>query len=129
MIKFFNKLNVYYQTALLSCGSGVVLSLALLFLFFIGWGEIVLGLIIGILFGIIIYMINGLIENKYANGKHYRLSVAYIFIRLGLLVGFILGMSFLYYNGGVHTFNVIAITGGYLLVETVFILLHLREQK
>ena len=67
-------------------------------------------------------MINGIIEQLHG----YRLSVAYIFIRLLLLVGFMLGMSFLYYRSNVHTFNIIAIAGGYFLVEIIFIVLHLR---
>ena len=122
MITNFNKLNTYYKTALLSLFTGVGLSLILMFLFFIGQSEIILGLIIGILFGIIIYVINGIIEQFHS----YRLSVAYIFIRLLFLVGFMFGMSFLYYKGNVHAFNVVAIAGGYFVVEIIFIVLHLR---
>lgn len=129
MTSFWNKLNVYYKTALLSLGVGAVLSLVLMFLFFIGQGEIVLGLILGILFGIIIYMINGIIENKQLNSGGYRLSVAFVFIRLVLLVGFMVGMGFLYYQGGVHTFNIIGIAGGYFIVELLFIVLHLRKRN
>ena len=129
MLTAFNKLNIYYKTAVLAFLSGVFLNLVLLFLFFIGWSEIILGLILGLIFGIIIYMINGLIENSRFNSKGYRLLVAFIFIRLALLVGFIFGMSFLYYRANVHTFNVFAIGGGYLLVEAIFIALHLRENR
>ena len=129
MLNAFNKLNIYYKTSVLAFLSGVLLTLVLMFLFFIGWGEIVLGLILGIIFGIIIYMINGIIENKQLNAKSYRPLVAFIFIRLALLVGFIFGMSFLYYRANVHTFNVLAIGGGYLFVEAIFIILHLRERR
>ncbi len=129
MTSFWNKLNVYYKTALLSLAIGVVLSLVLMFLFFIGQGEIVLGLSLGIMFGIIIYMINGIIENKQLNSGGYRLSVAFVFIRLVLLAGFLVGMAFLYYPGNVHTFNIIAIAGGYFLVEIAFIVLHLRNRN
>ena len=122
MITAFNKLNIYYKTAFLSLVVGAVLSLVLMFLFFIGQSEIILGLIIGILFGIIIYMINGLIDRTQNN----KLLIGFIFTRLLLLIGYMFGMSFLYYQGGVHTFNVIAIAGGYLLVELIFILLHVR---
>ena len=128
MLTSFHKLNIFYKTALISFLLGVILSLVLMFLFFIGWAEIILGLIIGLLFGIIIYVINGIIENRQTNQRSYRLSIAFIFIRLVLLVGFMLGMGFLYYRGNVHTFNVIAIAGGYFLVELTFILLHLRER-
>ena len=58
MTSFWNKLNVYYKTALLSLAIGVVLALILMFLFFMGLGEIVLGISLGILFGIIIYISN-----------------------------------------------------------------------
>ena len=125
MITSFNKLNVYYKTALLSLFVGVVLTLALMFLFFIGQSEIILGLILGLLFGTIIYMINGIIEQH----QGYRLSVAFIFTRLILLIGFMVGMALLYYKGNVHLFNVIAIAGGYFISEVLFIVLHLRERK
>lgn len=128
MLTFFNKLNIFYKTALLSLVLGAVLTLALMFLFFIGWAEIILGLIIGILFGIIIYVINGIIESRQINQNTYHFSIAFVFIRLILLIVFMFGMGFLYYRGNVHAFNVIAIAGGYLLVEILFILLHLRER-
>ena len=128
MLTFYNRLNIFFKTAFLSFLLGVVLSLALMFLFFIGWSEIILGLIIGILFGIIIYVINGIIDNRQLEHNGYRLSVAFVFVRLVLLVGFMLGMGFLYYRGNVHAFNIIAIAGGYFLVELTFILLHLRER-
>lgn len=129
MTSFWNKLNVYYKTALLSLAIGVVLSLVLMFLFFIGQGEIVLGLSLGILFGIIIYLINGIIENKQEDSHKYRLTVAFMFTRLVLLVGFMVGMGFLYYPGNVHAFNIIAIAGGYFIVEIAFIVLHLRKRN
>lgn len=124
MITAFNKLNVFYKTAILAFMLGAVLTLALMFLFFIGYSEIILGLILGLLFGIIIYVINGLVDEYRGN----RLLITFIFVRLALLVGFILGMSFLYYMGNVHTFNVIAIAGGYMLTEIIFIVLHLRNR-
>ena len=129
MTSFWNKLNVYYKTALLSLAIGVVLSLVLMFLFFIGQGEIVLGLSLGILFGIIIYLINGIIENKQEESHKYRLTVAFMFTRLVLLVGFMVGMGLLYYPGNVHAFNIIAIAGGYFIVEIAFIVLHLRKRN
>ena len=129
MTSFWNKLNVYYKTALLSLAIGVVLALILMFLFFMGLGEIVLGISLGILFGIIIYLINGIIENKQEESNKYRLSVAFVFIRLVLLVGFMVGMGFLYYPGNVHTFNIIGIAGGYFIVEIAFIVLHLRKRN
>ena len=127
MLTSFNKLNIFFKTALLSFILGVVLSLALMFLFFIGWSEIILGLIIGIIFGIIIYVINGIIDNRQIEQKSYRLSIVFIFVRLALLVGFMLGMGFLYYRANVHSFNVIAIAGGYFLVELTFIILQDRK--
>ena len=128
MIAYYNKLNNYFKTAVLSFLLGVVLTLALMFLFFIGWSEIILGLLLGIIFGIIMYVVNGLIESKRVSDHSYRLLVAFIYIRLALVVGFIFGMSALYYWGNVHAFNVIAIAGGYLLVELIFILLHVRNR-
>ena len=129
MLISFNKLNTYFKTAVLSFLLGVVLTLTLMFLFFIGQSEIILGLILGIIFGIIIYVINGIIDNKQSEQNGYRLSIAFIFIRLVLLIVFMLGMGFLYYRAGVHSFNIIAIAGGYFLVEIIFILLHLRERN
>ena len=126
MLTFFNKLNIFFKTAIISFLVGVILALILMFLFFIGYAEIVLGLIIGIIFGIIVYVINGIIENYQLRSNNYRFSVAFVFIRLVLLIGFMFGMAALYYIGNVHTFNVIAVAGGCFLVELIFILLHLR---
>ena len=129
MPKALEKLNVYYRTAIFSLFIGVLIDLALLVLFFIGYAEIPLGILLGVLFGNIIYIINGIIEDKGKDQKAYRLATAFIFIRLLLLVGFIVGMSYLYYRGNVHTFNVFALAGGYFICEIVFIVLHLKEDR
>ena len=68
-------------------------------------------------------------ENKQEESHKYRLTVAFMFTRLVLLVGFMVGMGFLYYPGNVHAFNIIAIAGGYFIVEIAFIVLHLRKRN
>lgn len=128
MKQFFNKLNPYYQTSLFSAVLLVLINLVLMFMYFIGLSEITLGLSLGVLFALIIYLINGIIEDRQNEKRAYHLSVTFIFIRLILLALFLLGIGFLYYRGNVHAFNIFAVAGGYFLVEFIFIVIMMRKK-
>lgn len=127
MIKAFSKLNIYYKCSVLSGLFLIVLSLALIPFYFINLMEIPLGFLLGGAFGITIYFITGLLENK--RPEYYKWAIMISVFRFILLAILLFVVALCYYKLDIKIFNIFTVTGGYFICLIIFVLLFLKKKK
>ena len=127
MIKWFDKLNIYYKCSVLSA-IFLFLALALLPLFhFNNMNEYPLGLILGVSMGELIFILNGYLENKYPDT--YKWAVAFNVFRYLLFAILLIVLALCYYKWEIKVFNLFTYVSGYTLVYLIFIILYAYEGR
>lgn len=126
MRNWFNKLDISFQTALVSTIALAIIMAGTSFLFWMNLTEIPLGILLGCGTGIISYVIFGIISLKEKEGAKPVGSIAVTIVRFLLIAVVIFLSAWLYYNQGIKLFNVIAVAGGYLIPIIVLTLLILK---
>lgn len=123
----FEKLNIYHKCSVLSGLFLIVLSLALIPLYFFNYMDIPLGFMLGGSYGILIYFITGILENK--RDEHYKWAVVISFLRYLLFATLLVLVGLCYYKWDIKIFNIFSVVGGYLICLAVFIILFVIKSK
>lgn len=124
MLKRLKNLNQHYQTAIISISLGILLIAITSFLFFIGWMEIPLGFLIGLLIGALSYIALGIVDHQ-GNKKVTLYTILIISIRLVVLATFLFLVGYLYYFQNIRIFNIFSVVGGYLFTTITSIIVNL----
>lgn len=125
----FNKLNIYFRVTICSLILLVLFTLALAFLFFIGYKDIPSGIILGASINIISYFILGLFEQKMKNNSRGIGSIVVTISRFVILAVFLVLSGWLYYGKQIHIFNIFAVVGGYIFPLFVLLVLTAVQKK
>lgn len=130
MLEKIKNLNLYYKTAVYSSILGIGLVIITCFLFFIGWMEIPLGFLVGLIIGIISHLIMGVIDikNNKINSKGAFWSITVIILRLLILGAVLFLIGYLYYHLQIKIFNIFSASGGYIFVTMILIILTIRDK-
>lgn len=127
MKKAFDKLSICYKCAVLSGLFLLLLTLCLIPCFIFGYMDIPLGFIVGFSYGILLYSIVGLYEDKSHYGYKGAITIIVVkYLVFGALL-FLLGLC--YYRWDVKLFNLFTVVGGYLIVLVIYVVLNLMEGK
>lgn len=127
MKKWFDKLNIYHKCSVLSA---IFLFLAIVILIpchFFNFLEYPLGYILGISYGIIIFFINGLIENHNKTG--YKWAIVFVVLRYFIFALLLILVGLCYYMWEIKFFNLFLVTGGYMTSIVISLVLYLLENK
>lgn len=127
MKNWFISLNPSLKTAVFSSLVLTILMVVTCFLFFTGYSEIPLGILLGASVGIISYFVLGLLESKERNTKQ-SFTILIFIIRFILILGVILLTTYLYYVKNIHIFNVFAVLGGYIVPVICLMIITLRKE-
>lgn len=127
MKQWFDKLNIFYKCGFLSAIFLIIISLSLIPLYFVGWQEIPLGILLGLGYGSIIYILFGYIDNKKKNG--YFLMIMVSIFRYFIFAIILILIALCYYVWGIRYFNLIAYAGGYLINTIIFVILYFLENR
>lgn len=130
MLEKIKNLNLYYKTAVYSSILGIGLVIITCFLFFIGWMEIPLGFLVGLIIGIISHLSMGVIDikNNKINSKGAFWSITVIILRLLILGAVLFLIGYLYYHLQIKIFNIFSTSGGYIFVTVILIILTIRDK-
>ena len=123
------KLNIYYQVSLWSLISLFLLLVMTSWLFFVGYLDIPLGIVLGGLIGTTSYFVLALIDKKELETHHSIGSIIVAIARLLALLAAMLLAAFLYYQLNIKILNIFAIMGGYLLPLIVLLILTLQKKR
>lgn len=127
MKNWFISLNPSLKTAVFSSLVLTILMVVTCFLFFTGYSEIPLGILLGASVGIISYFVLGLLESKERNTKQ-SFTILIFIIRFILVLGVLLLTTYLYYVKNIHIFNVFAVLGGYIVPVICLMIITLRKE-
>lgn len=127
MKEWYRKLNIPMRTAVLSLVALLIVLVITSFLFFIGYSEIPLGILLGGGVGIISYALLGLVNNK--GDKKPIASIVLMIVRFLIVMGVLVLVGYLYYVEQIHLFNIFAVTGGYLLTVVCLFIAIRKEGK
>jgi len=123
------KLNIYYQVSLWSLISLFLLLVMTSWLFFVGYIDIPLGIILGGLIGVASYFILALIDKKELEKHHSFGSIIVAIGRILLLLVAMIVAAYLSYQLNIKVLNIFAIMGGYLLPLIVLLILTLKKKR
>jgi len=123
------KLNIYYQVSLWSLISLFLLLVMTSWLFFVGYLDIPLGIVLGGLIGTTSYFVLALIDKKELETHHSIGSIIVAIARLLALLAAMLLAAYLYYQLNIKILNIFAIMGGYLLPLIVLLILTLQKKR
>lgn len=129
MKEFFQKLNINYKTALVSSVVLCLLTLAILFMFFIGLREYPQGLLLGGLVGILPYLFFGLTEAKDKERGKFTWTIVINIVRFVFILGVMFLCGYLYYDRGYHIFNMFTLLGGYFIPLVTYTVLLMRSKQ
>ena len=108
--------SIYYKTSLIT----IVITLSLFALaipfFFFKLMEIPLGILLGGVFGALIYVVFGLFE-----GKKLSYTLVTLFLKTLVFVGAFIGICVLYFKANVRIFNPFAFMAMYIVPTIVLI--------
>ena len=121
MIKALSKLNIYHKCVVLSGLFLLVLSLALIPLYFLNYKDIPLGFILGGGYGLLSYFLIGILENK--RSEYYKWAVMISILRFVVLAALLFLVGLCYYKWDLKIFNIFTVVGGYFICLVVFIVL------
>ena len=127
MKKWFGKLNIYFKCSILSAIFLLLGALSLPIFNIFHLLEIPLGYILGSGFGIVIYFVNGLLEEK--NNQTYKWAVVFITLRYFLFALFLILLGLCYYYWEIRIFNLISFVGGYVTCIIISIIIYLLEGR
>lgn len=127
MKEWYRKLNIPMRTAVLSLVALLIVLVITSFLFFIGYSEIPLGILLGGGVGIISYALLGLVNNN--GSKKPIASIVLMIVRFLIVMGVLVLVGYLYYVEQIHLFNIFAVTGGYLLTVMCLFIAIRKEGK
>ncbi|MFA6675529.1 MAG: hypothetical protein WCS49_01445 [Bacilli bacterium] len=123
------KLNIYYQVSLWSLISLFLLLVMTSWLFFVGYLDIPLGIVLGGLIGTTSYFVLALIDKKELETHHSIGSIIVAIARVLALLAAMLLAAYLYYQLNIKILNIFAIMGGYLLPLIVLLILTLQKKR
>ncbi len=128
MKEWYAKLRLEYQVALWS--SIVIVGAVILCIpfFFFSLMEIPQGILLGGALSILIYIVLGLINNEEKAKRSLVLTIVVIFLKMLLIGGLLFLVGWLYYDKGVHAFNIFAVAGAYFVPLVVHLIL-VRKEK
>ena len=116
--------SIYYKTSLIT----LVITLSLFALaipfFFFKLMEIPLGILLGGVFGALIYVVFGLFE-----GKRLSYTVVTLILKTLVFVGAFIGICVLYYKAGLRIFNPFAFMAMYIIPTIVLIFVSRKGNK
>ena len=123
----FGKLNIYHKCSVLSGLFLLLISLALIPLYFFNYMDIPLGIILGGSYGVVIYFITGLFENK--RGEYYKWAIVISVLRFFVFAFLLVLTGLCYYILEIKIFNIFSVVGGYLVCVVVLVLLFIQQNK
>ena len=127
MIKALNKLNIYHKCVVLSGLFLILISLGLIPLYFYNHMDIPLGILLGGTYGILVYFIVGLLENK--RSDYYKWAILIAILRFFFLAVLLVLVALCYYKWELKIFNIFAVVGGYLICLVVLLLLFMLKKE
>ena len=129
MKEFFQKLNINYKTALVSSVVLCFITLAILFMFFIGLREYPQGLLLGGLVGILPYLFFGLTEPIDRRRGKITFSIIINIVRFIFILAVMFLCGYLYYDRGYHIFNMFTLMGGYFIPLVAYVVFLMRSKQ
>ena len=127
MKKWFDKLNIYFKCSILSAIFLLLSTISLPLFNHFNLLEIPLGYLLGSAFGILIYFVNGLLEEK--NKQTYKWAVVFITFRYFLFALFLILLGLCYYYWEIRIFNLFAFASGYVTCIIISLILYLLEGR
>ena len=116
--------SIYYKTSLIT----LVITLSLFALaipfFFFKLMEIPLGILLGGVFGALIYVVFGLFE-----GRKLSYAIVTLVLKTLVFVGAFIGICVLYYKAGLRIFNPFAFMAMYIIPTIVLIFVSRKGNK
>lgn len=128
MKNWLKGLNIYYQTVIISFAVLVILSIATIWLYFIGWKEIPIGYMVGCVVGEISYIITAILEDKFQLKKTTWPFIIMNVVRVVLIGGILFLTGYLYYARGIKVMNIFAEVVGYTSVIVCLIVLSIKKK-
>lgn len=123
----YDKLNIYHKCSVLSGLFILLISLALIPLYFFNYMDIPLGFMLGGLFGISTYFLVGVLENK--KNEYYKWAIVISILRFFVFAFLLVLVGLCYYIWEIKIFNIFSVVGGYLLCVVVLVILFLIQSK
>ena len=127
MKEWYQKLNIYHKTGILSLICGIITLILLIPLFFFNLKDVPLGIILGASFGALFYFIIGFNQRNAYSKKAMTIDIIVIILRFVLFAGALIGLALLYYLAKVRIFNIFAFAGAYLMSLLVYLILSRKE--
>lgn len=125
--KWFDNLNIYFKSSLLSTILLIVISLLLIPLYFFKLKEIPLGLMLGSGLGIIVYFLTGIFEEKKKDTYHWAIII--MVTRLLIFSVLLILIALCYYKWDIKLFNLFSFVGGYTLTLIMLVIFYIRKDK
>ena len=123
----FEKLNIYHKCSVLSGLFILFLSMALIPLYFFNLMDIPLGFLIGGVYGITVYFVTGILENK--RQDYYKWAILISAFRYLVFAALLVLVGLCYYKWDIKIFNIFTVVGGYLICLVVFVILFILQNK
>lgn len=127
MKKAFDKLNIYFKCVVMSGLFLLVISLGLIPLYFYKFADIPLGFIVGTGYGMISYLVTGLLEERFKKSYYWALIVSVL--RLIVFAVLLILFALCYYKWDIKWINIFSYVGGYLIVSIIFAVLYVGHKK
>lgn len=126
MKKWYRSLNIYYRVVLWANVIGMIVFCLSTPLFFFGYADLPLGLLLGTIFSSVFYLLIGACEKYELKTHRVSLSVFFSFLRLLSVVGIVFLLGYLYFVLQIKIFNVFTFIGGYFITLVAFSVLILK---
>ena len=123
----FDKLNIYTKCSVLSGLFILFISLCLIPLYFFNYMDIPLGFLLGGAYGVIVYFIVGILEEK--KQEYYKWAIVISVLRFFVFAFLLVLVGLCYYIWEIKIFNIFSVVGGYLVCVVVLVILFLRQNK
>ena len=128
MKKWYSSLDICYKTAFISAIVLLVAVAGTTCLFFLGWREIPLGIILGCSVSIISYLLMGIVNVK-AKPNKVTGTIIITIIRFILIAAVIFMSAWFYYKLNLRLFNVFAVAGSYFIPTICLCIIWGKEGK
>lgn len=126
MKNWYRSLNIYYRVVLWANVIGMIVFCLSTPLFFFGYSDLPLGLLLGTIFSSIFYLLIGVCEKHEIETHRVSLSIFLSFLRLFCIIGLAFLLGYLYFTLEIKIFNVFAFIGGYFISLVTFSVLTLK---
>lgn len=125
----FGLLNNSYKVGIITLLTSLLGFLATIFLFFMGYKDIPLGIILG---GCVIgglNLLSGFLETIDQKNKTIKFSIMMVIIRFVVIVSLSVVLALMYYRWEIKLFNIFAFVGVYTVSAIITGIVYFKERR